>query len=446
MMIEPTSATSKLAPHASLGISAKSSNAKSLKSQTEIDADKSKNKKIRYELQRHSQSLFYDRNAIKQHRVCSCHRNLTGDSIAIFRKVDQSEARIAGLVSCGSAWVCPICNAKITEARREQMQQAITAHSKAGGSCLLMTNTFPHEIDLPLDEGLSKFAMALDHWKNSRTYKRIFGTSLASIQYAETRGKPLKKVTKGEFPIVGSVRSLEVTHGSNGWHPHTHQVLFMQDESLLNSRRAIDELVESWCVSLIHAGLGDNSKLNDMLTHALDIRGGDYTADYVNKFGREPELYNGWTIAHETTKANSKAGFRNLNGDFHATPFQLLKMSLEGDEKAGALFLEFGRCFEGKRMNYWTNGLKDFFSLNDLDDEDLAAESAEVEVEEEVVLYLNAEEWRLVLKTNARGELIEAARIGGKDAVMELLDILPYIKHSHSGAYSVNRPKGQWVN
>lgn len=435
--------TSKNEVRPFLGIGAKSSDTLKAK-KSDKRANGLEQRKIRYALQRHSQSLFYDRDSIKQHRVCSCHRNLTGDSLAVFRKVDGSDARFAGVVSCGSAWVCPVCNAKITEARREQMQQAISQHAKNGGSCLLMTNTFPHEADMDLNELLDKFSKALDWWKDSRTYKRIFGTSIASIQHAEKRGKPLKKITKGKHQVVGSVRSLEVTHGDNGWHPHTHMVLFMNDEALLDDVFALDELKATWCEALLKAGLGDRSNINDMLAHALDIRGGDYTAEYINKFGREPELYEGWTIAHEATKSNSKAAFKSIDGQYHATPFQLLKMSLEGDVKAGQLFKEFGQAFEGKRMNYWTNGLKDYFGLNDIDDEALAAESEIEEVEEEIVIYLNPNEWRLILKTNSRAELLSIAALRGTDGVKDWLDDLIYRKATHSDSFEVNRPKGLW--
>lgn len=428
-----------------LGISAKSSDTLKPKRQAKSEADKLNIRTARYNLQRHSQSLFFDETAEKQHRVCSCHRNLAGDSLAIYRKVDSSDARVSGLVSCGSAWVCPVCNAKITEARREQMQQAITAHAKAGGSCLLLTLTFPHTYEVSLEESLERFADALDRFKDSRTYKRIFGTSLASIAHSEARNKPLKKITPGQHQTIGSVRSLEVTHGQNGWHPHTHQVMFMQNEALLDDRRAIDELTHTWVDALLKAGIGDHSNVNDMLAHALDLRGGDYTADYVNKFGREPGLYEGWTIAHEVTKANSKAGYKFVNGDYHATPFQLLRASLEGNTEAGMLFREFGRCFEGKRMNYWTNGLKDWFGLNDVADEDLAAENPVEEVGEELVLFLNPQEWKMILAVNARAELIRIAAERGKDGVLDFLDELPRRQATHQSGFKVNRPRGLWA-
>ena len=73
-----------------LGISAKSSNAfvSKPKAQTAIEA-----KKIRYQLQRQAQTLLYDKNAAKQHRVCSCHRNCVGDGVSVYRDSNGESAR-----------------------------------------------------------------------------------------------------------------------------------------------------------------------------------------------------------------------------------------------------------------------------------------------------------------------------------------------------------------
>src|SRR3546814_1572782 len=118
------------------------------------------------------------------------------------------------------------------------MHTAQTKWILQGGSCLLNTLTFPHEHDMPLEELVDKFGQALDLYKNSRTYKRIFDTAVALIEQRIKKGNPLKSIKKGEFPRLGTVRSLEVTPGVNGWPPHVHEVLFMHDEVLLTAERA----------------------------------------------------------------------------------------------------------------------------------------------------------------------------------------------------------------
>ncbi len=293
---------------------------------------------------------------------------------------------------------------------------------------------------MPLDELLKKFSKALDYYKNGRVYKRIFGTAVALVTQKIKTKKPLAKVTQGEFARLGTVRSLEVTHGINGWHPHVHEVLFMDNYDLIGDKgaRARDELTKAWVASLLKAGLGDNSKLNDMLNIAWDIRGGDYVSDYINKFGREPLNINGWTISHEVTKANSKSGRvakMKIGNEYHYTPFQLLNYSLEGDKQAGQLFKEFSAAFEGKRMNYWTNGLKDWFGLHDKDDADLAEEPDTEQITEDFVLRLSTDEWSLILKTNTRWECLNAAARYGEAGVKDFLEGLTLRPVTHSGDF-----------
>lgn len=405
-----------------LGIGAKSVHAIKQKSNTEIDHLYSKN--IRYAMQRTAQSIMYDRAALKQHRVCGCSRNIAGEGVAVYRTVTGDNARLSGLMTCGSVWACPVCAAKVTEQRRKDLQEAINTWSKMGGKVLLLTLTFPHELDMPLGELLEKFGHALKKFKNSRAYKNTFGTAK----------------NPGLYDRAGSVRSLEVTHGNNGWHPHTHDLVFLRSDGLLDDHRSVDMLRREWAAQLLKSGLGDNTKLNDMIEHGLDLRGGDYAAEYVAKFGHEPKIYEGWNIAREVTKQHSKVG-GNSSG---VTPFMLLKWAGEGDQVAAALFKEFVNCFDGKRMNYWSPGLRKLLAIEDISDEEIAAEDTPDHPDEEHVMNLNPSEWRLILETNARAELLIVAASLGKDGVMELLEELPTRQKTHRGHYDINRPKGLW--
>ena len=394
-------------------------------------------RQMRYTLQRTAQSILFDINAHKQHRVCGCHRNVASEGVPVYRAIDGSDARLGNLITCGSVWSCPVCNAKITESRRADMQKAVTAWLLDGGSCMLNTLTFPHELDMPLPELLEKFANALQLYKNSRTYKRVFGTAIASITQRIKLNKPLKNIKEGEFQRLGSVRSLEVTHGINGWHPHVHEVHFMSDDALLSAQAAKDELTGLWVQCLIDSGLGDSSKLNDMLLRAWDLRGGDYVSDYINKFGREPISINGWTIASEATKANSKitkggAVGKKIGDNWHFTPFQLLGFATDEDEKSAALFKEFSAAFEGKRMNYWTNGLKDWFKIDEVDDELLAAEQAQ-KIDEEIIFRLDIHQWQKIVATNSRNELLSVAAKYGAEGIERFLIELQTKKNTHRG-------------
>jgi len=372
---------------------------------------------MRYSLQRTAQGLLYDRDAHKQHRTCSCSRNVASDGVPVYRAADGTDARFGNLLTCGSVWACPVCSAKVTEKRRAELQAAINSWvAYHDGKVLLMTLTFPHEYDMPLAELLEKFGKALTKFKNSRAYKRTFGTL----------DKP------GTYQRAGSVRSLEVTHGANGWHPHTHDLVFLKDDTILDNVRAMDELRNEWVYQLLMAGLGEPGKMNDMLQHAFDLQGGDYAAEYVAKFGHEPKLYDDWSAAREVTKGMSKIG-----GGAHATPFQLLAWYQQnGDVEAGALFREYVQHFDGKRMLSWSPGLKKHLALaeDEISDEELAQQDDPMPVEE-LVIRLDTDQWKLVLTRNARFELLFIAAKHGEEGVIALLEELTERPASHSGQF-----------
>lgn len=371
---------------------------------------------IRFKLQRQAQNLLFDRSALKQHRVCNCCRNWTSDigGIDIYATIDGTDARYAGLQTCGSVWGCPVCSAKITEKRRAELQRGINNWQAQGGSVLLMTLTFPHEYEMELGDMLERFQNALTKFKNSRAYKSTFGTATAP----------------GEYERAGSVRSLEVTYGINGWHPHTHDLVFVRRSGLDSDHRRIDGLKAEWLNQLLKAGFGDSTKINDMWERGLDIQAGDKAGEYVAKFGHESLE---WGAAREVTKGISKIG-----GGEHATPFQLLVWSYDGDVKAGQLFKEFLQHFEGKRMLSWSPGLKKLLGVVELTDEEIAADDAAKPMEIKII-SLDEEDWRLILSRDARLYILQAAASGGANAVREKLLELETRPPTFSGNYAIQR-------
>lgn len=344
-----------------LGISAKSlhrAQNQGLATDAAINA-----KSRRFELLRHSQSLLYDatKPAGEQHRACWCHRSIRtrGDAVAVWRQDAGASARLSGVTTCGSVWHCPVCAAKVTEQRRKELDLAVTAWVKHGGSVNLLTLTFPHEADWPLADLMQRFAKALTSFKNSKGYKRI----MADVGRA------------------GSIRSLETTWGENGWHPHTHDLVFLKGEM---SDADVDELSNAWARAVIKAGLASLANQEAMLNKtpvvskgsrgcvALTIQDGKHAAEYIAKFGHDAA----WGASAEMTKPHSKTGrMGEYSGEWHYTPFQLLAWSHEGDARAGALFREFAEAFTGKRMLSWSPKLRLLLTgcENDLTDEEIAA-------------------------------------------------------------------------
>lgn len=381
-----------------LGTTAKSLHAPSTENRKER-AGLAAGTRLNYELQRTAQTILYRRDAEKQHRTCWCYRTVQGDGVRVKRRTDGKGARLAGVGTCGSVWSCPVCAAKITEARRAELMIGMARARALGYAPWLMTLTFPHERSMPLVELLDTFGKALTRFKNSRTYKGIMARAAR----------------------LGSIRSLEVTWGeANGWHPHTHDLVYTKGDlvELLDWRLDADDpdstLRVQWFKTLVKVGLAGNNQRADVLEHGIDIRDGTYAAEYVAKFGREASS-EGWGLSGELTKSHAKLGKRGER----FTPFQLLQWARTGDDQAKALFRDFAEAFQGKRMLTYSPaktlkdgtkipGLKQALSLAEIDDEVLASMETPMP-DEEHAGTITVDQYREVIRRGLVGELLDYA-------------------------------------
>ena len=353
---------------------------------------------LKYRLQRGAQKLLPNDRVHKCHRlVNSTSEHNLGVDLAINKETGR--ATFANVQTCGSVWHCPVCAAKISEGRRAELQAAMVTHVAKGGSVLMMTLTYPHTLDLPLEESVKAQSKALRTFKADRQYKNLMK----------------------EIGAIGSIRSLEVTHGQNGWHPHTHDLIFINNQDPVHQEK-LEKLRDIWGKHVFKAGLGH---INE---HGFKVNDGQYAAEYIAKFGRESK---GWNASSELTKSHIKKG---RNGS--RTPFDLLRDYLAGSDSSGALFVEYAEVFKGKRQLYYTPGLKEKLGIDDVSDEDLAAETLQ---EKERIGTLDREEWKLILRTNSRGEVLHFAEIGGMASVRQYLERIKHYRASDDHYYWEDR-------
>lgn len=308
--------------------------------------------------------------------VPHCHVN-------ILYAPNQSKAFYAGLETCGSVWECPVCAAKISERRRAEILAAMTAHKAAGGDVLLLTLTNPHAFGDDLKVLIDGQRQAM---------RRFWGTK-ASTRLCERIG------------LVGSIRALEVVDGTlnasgnNGWHPHFHILLFV--DRGLDLIRLRSEFYFIWANACRLAGLRIPS-----LQHGLTLQDGGAASKYVSK----------WGLEHEMTKGHIKKGRQGGR-----TPFDLLRAYRGGDKQAGALFVEFANAFKGKRQLVWSPGLKAHFSIEELNDQELAEREEE---EAQRGCQISRDDWQVILQHGARAEMLEAFEQGGPFEVAHCVAIL----------------------
>ena len=328
------------------------------------------------------------RSILPKSRTAKCLRIRAHNSdVQVWRSKAHGTASYGGLQTCGSVWVCPVCNSKIAERRRQELLSAMKMHSDAGAAVYLLTLTTPHQRGDDLAVLLLQQKEALRCFFRDRAVKKVLS----------------------EMGYFGQVRALEVTHGrksfrNNGWHPHYHFLQFCQFSATDVDRTDWEvRLYLRWVVYCEKAGLGTPS-----YAHGIKLDDGTHAAQYVTKWGLEDEM----------TKGHSKKA--KAGGE---TPFDLLRAALadDADIQARALFQEFAVCFKGKHQLGWSTGLKARFKQVEKSDEELAAEKDDRAV---LLGLLTVDQWRDVLKLDFRGQLLEIATKGGWEAVQKLLHFI----------------------
>lgn len=268
------------------------------------------------------------------HCLWSVASNSSG--VDVIHNEAEGRARYAGLQTCGSVWSCPVCSAKVSEIRRQELNDALAVARQKGLIPVLVSLTTRHKRGDSLASLLASLKKAKQRWANHRGF--------ASLR------------SKNGGPLVGYITATEVTGGGvNGWHPHFHILMFFQCATEAEAIAKAETLQGPWLAGLKSEGLSGTGA-------AFDVQGGSAAGNYITK----------WGAAEEVALGGKKKG----RGDGRA-PFQLLADYADTDDKqAGALFAEYAKEFAGHRQLVWSPGLKALFCIEDIAD----AKAAEDEV------------------------------------------------------------------
>lgn len=284
-----------------------------------------------------------------------------------------ASAHYEGLQTCGSVWACPCCGARISQTRRDELNQLLSWARSQGHHVSMVTLTARHGRDDDLEDLLSKMKDAKGRWARHRSY-RVLKTM-----------------------VVGSVTATEVTGGgAHGWHPHFHVIFITSGEVDFSPLR------DAWLASLRGAGL-------DGTGSGWDVRDAGEVGTYLGKWGAAEEL---------ALKDRKK-------GRSGRTPAQLLAASCdEGDKTAGRLWAEYARVFHGRRQLVWSRGLKALAGIGEVDDAEAAKDEQQEEQEETGRANIDHRTWvdRIAVPgSDRRSEILERAEdVGPQLAAIEI--------------------------
>lgn len=320
------------------------------------------------------------------HLTGTCLYTRVGIHVSLHQSQEFGSVHYGDLATCGSVWACPLCAAKIQARRRPELEKLVEWAYAQGYQVQMVTFTFPHY-------GFQRLAQLIPNQREA--FKTMRG------------GYSWDKLKKG-YGFVGMVRSLEVTHGANGWHPHTHELWITKDLTEARRGHFQAEVIKHWRNACMKAGLllDDPATVFAFDLHAVNIQWDVSSSDYLAK----QDTSRSWGIDAEMASQSSKQG--RIAG---VHPHEFLVRQGEGDHER---YLEYVQGMHGSRQLFWSPGLKALVGVNEVSDEELAKRQDDKAY---LLGFLSAEQWRFVRGNDARAELLDAAESGGMQAVQALL-------------------------
>lgn len=326
--------------------------------------------------------LLWDMSTLPRVRKCGRVSIAPSGYVGVRKKADA--VGYAGLASCGSVWACPRCSARIMAVRRLELGVLISAAAAQGLTVAFGTVTLRHR------QGQALATL----WE-----------SLTKGQQGVTNATKVKRL-RNELGRVGYVRATEVTYGGNGWHPHLHTIQLFEGDV---PQERLDELRDAefkvWERQCKNRGLGAPVKKRYELRRVVDANVA--FSDYFAKGVFDPSVArSAKSVSFEMTGSHTKHGRSGSR-----TPWQVLEDFGEtGDFEDWEVFEEYEQASKGKRALVWSPGLKDRFSVGEVEDEEIAAE--EVGDRDDTLFYVS--DWSPIAAHAALGgRLLAAVQAGG---------------------------------
>lgn len=297
-------------------------------------------------------------------------------------------ARLTGLCTCGSVWVCPMCAPEIRAARGNEIAGALAARLAEGGGVSFGTGTLSHSGKHSLR---STYGLVVKAW--GATY----------------RDKSVRNFRKANG-YMGFVRTTEVTHGRNGWHPHLHWLDFWEQtlsRELLGEYQAV--VYGAWSRAVLR---GDRYASPGRGLLVLPVRTGEVEslARYVTEMDVNGAAFELTSISTKKARASGLA------------PFEILAKVYGPASKPWVdLWWEYEKATHGRRMLGTSRGMLDDLGLRDEDPEPVERG--------DVLAYVKSEDWSAIRWFTHSGlagvqAILEHAAQGGQLAVDEAVRVL----------------------
>ena len=297
----------------------------------------------------------------------------------VFLLKNNRSARYAGVMTCKSAWLCPVCSARVMSKYASDIAAAIDALMVASDKQIaaMFTFTIPHTSGMTCTETTE---ILFATWKDFI----VHGNKTIKANNKKGRDKrwqmydPFAKFCES-FGCRYRVRVGEYTWGKSGWHPHFHCLFWVDADKFKNVKAAEAELNARWLElakrntlkmwnKLYPTKREKNAiRLEAMYNNLNDESQGLYISK--DKDGNVIKQESSWYICGWGADKELTGNIQNkASQEGHFTPRQLLEKYSQGDEHAGELYLEYCRATRIKlhRRIMFSKGLRNIIAKHKL--------------------------------------------------------------------------------
>ncbi len=272
-----------------------------------------------------------------------------------------------GVQTCGSIWACPVCQAKIRNARSVEISEFTAEWIRRGGEVYMVTLTAPHDLGMALSLLMVLISNAFTSVIGGRAWA-------GAPERPSKRGGMLPAVPgiRDQLGIAGTIRALEVTYGQHGWHPHLHVLVYCREPLDAAGLAAFTlHFQRKWHRFVTKAGYRAPSA-----QHGVKVErcyNGTGAADYICKTqeGRNP--------GNEMARSDMKT-----SRDGHRMPFDILEAAGTGELAELELWWEYEQATFRRKAITWGRSLlelrKQWLNAEERTDDDLAAELVDGDV------------------------------------------------------------------
>lgn len=335
--------------------------------------------------------------------VQSCAKSVLQSQGFVGVEVGSTGAGFTGLQTCSSVSACPCCSGRIREQRAREIEAAGVAHLRAGGQLVFLTFTLPHDRGDALEQLFDTVAEGWKHVQRDAAWLAL--ADVHGVEYAHRVGGSVKR-------RLAFVRAIEVSHGRSGWHPHLHVLLFVRDVDAAAVDRLQAAAVAAWQGYVTGRGWRLPEQFDAQLV--VGVNNAEGLARYLSKIQDQYEPGEKvWGVHREMARSDVKRGKR-----WHVrSPFQIAEGAAQGSVRDLLLWHEYERSTKGRRIITSSQGLYRHLGVAELKAE-LAPDVSQDSVQ---VAEILPEDWRLVVRFRAVGDVLAVAAAGGGAAVDDLV-------------------------